>query len=243
MLDCCAVPTVMPSYKLTYFDIRGLAENARIIFAAAKQPYEDVRLTLAFGTPGDFSTIQRPEFDKMKAEGLLDVSMGKVSRMVRGTAKLLGSRLERLRIGQSKAIERFLASQLGMMGSSPAEAAQVDQLGETVRDIKDAYQKVRGIKDEAEKKTAMEKWFAEDDLKNFVALAEKSLPAGPGPFLVGGKLSLADILFYTLLLAPGGFFDDTEGAKAWTTRDWTRDWKGLRCSACLMYWEGLFNMI
>ena len=26
----------------------------------------------------------------------------------------------------------------------------------------DAYQKVRGIKDEAEKKTAMEKWFAED---------------------------------------------------------------------------------
>lgn len=33
----------MPTYKLTYFDIRGLAENARIIFAAAKQPYEDVR--------------------------------------------------------------------------------------------------------------------------------------------------------------------------------------------------------
>ena len=89
----------------------------------------------------------------------------------------------------------------------------MDQLGETVRDIKDAYQKVRGIKDEAEKKTAMEKWFAED-LKNWAALAEKSLPAGPGPFLVGGKLSLADILFYTLLLAPGGAFDDTEGAKA-----------------------------
>jgi len=50
---------VMPSYKLTYFDIRGLAENARILFAAAKQPYEDVRLSLSFGTPGDFSTIQR----------------------------------------------------------------------------------------------------------------------------------------------------------------------------------------
>ena len=49
-----------------------------------------------------------------------------------------------------------------MMGSSPAEGAQVDQLGETVRDIKDAYQKVRGIKDEAEKKTAMEKWCTED---------------------------------------------------------------------------------
>ena len=207
MLDCCAVPTVMPSYKLTYFDIRGLAENARILFAAAKQPYEDVRLSLSFGTPGDFSTIQRPEFDEMKAKGLLDVSLGKVPLL----------EVDGVQIGQSKAIERFLASQLGMMGSSPAEGAQVDQLGETVRDIKDAYQKVRGIKDEAEKKTAMEKWFAED-LKNWVALAEKSLPAGPGPFLVGGKLSLADILFYTLLLAPGGFFDDTEGAKARTGR-------------------------
>ena len=43
------------------------------------------------------------------------------------------------------------------------------------------------------------------DLPNWCALAEKSLPPGPGPFLVGGKVSLADILFYTLLLAPGRF--------------------------------------
>ncbi|CAE7681812.1 HPGDS, partial [Symbiodinium necroappetens] len=89
----------------------------------------------------------------------------------------------------------------------------VDQLGETVRDIKDAYQKVRGVQDEAAKKKGMEKWFAED-LPNWVKLAEKSLPAGPGPFMVGGKVSAADLLFYTLLLAPGGFFDNTEGAKA-----------------------------
>ncbi|CAL1170709.1 unnamed protein product [Cladocopium goreaui] len=68
---------VMPSYKLTYFDIRGLAENARILFAAAKQPYEDVRLSLSFGTPGDFSTIQRlcrddPKGDFFKATICLD---------------------------------------------------------------------------------------------------------------------------------------------------------------------------
>ena len=68
----------MPTYKLTYFDIRGLAENARIFFAVAQQPYEDVRLSLTFGTPGDFSTIKRPEFDEMKAKGELDISLGKV---------------------------------------------------------------------------------------------------------------------------------------------------------------------
>ena len=199
----CDATTVMPSYKLTYFDVRGVAENARIIFAAAKVPYEDARLSLNFGVPGDFSTIKRPEFDDMKAKGLLDVSLGKVPLL----------EVDGAQIGQSKAIERFLATQFGMMGSTPVEAGQVDQLCETVRDIKDAYQKVRNIKDEAEKKTAMDKWFAED-LPNWCSLTEKSLPAGSGPFLVAGKISLADILFYTLLLAPKGFFDNTEGAKA-----------------------------
>ncbi|CAJ1416137.1 unnamed protein product [Effrenium voratum] len=196
----------MPTYKLTYFDIRGLAENTRILFAVGQQAYEDayedVRLSLTFGTPGDFSTIQRPEFDAMKAKGELDVSLGKVPLLEVDGAK----------VGQSKAIERFVATQLGLMGSSPVEAAQIDQLGETVRDIKDAYQKVRGTQGEEEKKKAMDKWFAED-LPNWCKLAEKSLP-GSGPFLVGAKPSLADVLFYTLLLAPGGFFDNTEGAKA-----------------------------
>eukprot|EP00438_Fugacium_kawagutii_P029069 Skav206013 [mRNA] locus=scaffold1644:115296:123244:+ [translate_table: standard] len=126
MFCACTTPAVMPTYKLTYFDIRGLAENARIIFAAAKQPYEDVRLSLNFGVPGDFSTIQRPEFDDMKAKGLLDASLGKVPLL----------EVDGAQIGQSKAIERFLASSLGMMGSSPVEAGQIDQLGETVRDIK-----------------------------------------------------------------------------------------------------------
>jgi hypothetical protein len=36
----------------------------------------------------------------------------------------------------------------------------VDMYMEHVRDIKDAYQKVRGIADEAAKTAAMEKWFS-----------------------------------------------------------------------------------
>ena len=99
------------------------------------------------------------------------------------------------------------------MGSNSVEAGVIDQLCETVRDIKDAYQKVRNVSGEDEKKAAMEKWFAEG-LPNLVQLAEKSLPASSGPYLTGGKVALCDILFYTLLAAPGGFFDNTEGAKA-----------------------------
>ena len=65
---CGAPPAVMKSYKLVYFDARGVAETCRLLFAAAKQPYEDVRLSLTFGKPGDFSTVSRPEFDEMKAK-------------------------------------------------------------------------------------------------------------------------------------------------------------------------------
>ena len=36
----------MPSYKLTYFDARGRAELTRLVFAAAGQSYEDVRIQM-----------------------------------------------------------------------------------------------------------------------------------------------------------------------------------------------------
>ena len=75
---CAAAPKVMKSYKLVYFDARGVAETCRCLFAAAQQPYEDIRLSLTFGKPGDFSTISRPEFDEMKSKGELDISLGKV---------------------------------------------------------------------------------------------------------------------------------------------------------------------
>lgn len=35
----------MPQYKLYYFNGRGRAELARLVFAAAGVPYEDVRFT------------------------------------------------------------------------------------------------------------------------------------------------------------------------------------------------------
>lgn len=197
----------MPSYKLVYFDIRGLAETSRFLFAVSKTPYEDVRYSLTFGTPGDFSTIIRPEFDAAKASGELDISLGKVPYL----------EVDGVKIGQSKSIERYLARELGLMGSNPVEAAQVDMLTESIRDFKDAYQKVKAIKgDEAE--AAMKKWFAED-LPNHVRNAEKSLnaanPCDPASqWLVGTKISYADICWYQFLAAPGGFFDNTEGAKA-----------------------------
>jgi glutathione S-transferase len=194
----------MSKYKLTYFDIRGLAETSRWIFKVAKVPFEDNRFSFTFGVPGDFSTIKRPEFDAAKKAGELDVSLGKLPVL----------EVDGVKIGQSKAIERFLARQFGLMGASAVEAAHIEMLCEHIVDFKSAYQKVRGISDAAEKDKKTQEWFAET-LPEHVAAAEKSLQvSGPGPFLVGSKVSLADLSWYSFLAAPKGFFDNTEGAKA-----------------------------
>jgi len=193
----------MPSYKLCYFDIRGLAETSRVLFVVAKQPFEDQRLSFSFGVPGDFSTVKRPEFDAMKAAGELDVSLGKVPFL----------EVDGVKIGQSKAIERFISKHLGLFGATDIEGAHIDQLACSVQDVKDAYQRVRGIQGDEEKKAAMEKWFSED-LPTWVKLVEKSVPVGTGPWLVGSKVSYADISWYQFLAAPKGFFDNADGAKA-----------------------------
>mmetsp|Transcript_17368 Transcript_17368/g.36268 ORF Transcript_17368/g.36268 Transcript_17368/m.36268 type:complete len:247 (-) Transcript_17368:182-922(-) len=186
--------------KLTYFDIRGLAEVTRLLFAASKVDYEDKRFSLSFGTPGDFSTIQRAEFDAAVAAGEMAAGMGKVPIL----------EYKGVKVGQSKAIERFVAKQVGMMGSGEIEELQVDALCCCVTDIKDAY-KAAKEKGKDDKEAAMKVWFGEA-LPEWLAKVEKTLPAAPGQWLVGSKMSLADVALYYFLLDPKGFFDDTEAA-------------------------------
>lgn len=140
----------MSSYTLTYFDARGLCEVTRYLFAITGTPYTDTRLPLSFKVPGDFSTIVKAEFDAAKAEGQFRAGMDRVPVLeVDGT-----------RLAQSKTIERFVAKRVGCFGANDVEAAQIDLVTEHVRDIKQAYQKVRGLADEAERATATEAWFA-----------------------------------------------------------------------------------
>jgi len=218
MGTACSTPGggVAHSYKLAYFDARGVIEVARFMFAVSKTQYEDHRFKISFGVPGDFSTIKREEFDKAKAAGDMDVSLGKVPYLeVDGVVKL----------AQSKAIERFLARELGFAGADSVEAAQIDALCEHVVDFKNEYQKAKtaatektkDIADKAEKdkamQSAMEPFFKET-LPERMRLAEKSLPKASGPWLVGSSISWADLAWFQFLAAPKGYFDNAEGAKA-----------------------------
>jgi len=174
------------TYKLRYFDAMGVSENIRFMFAIADVPYEDFRYPFKFVVPGDFSTIEMPEFYADRASGLLDPNMGRLPIL----------EVDGVPIGQSKSIERYLAKEFGFMGTSDIEAAQIDSVCEHVRDIKERFGKVQATQGDDEKAAAIDKWYAEE-LATWCDKLEKSL--GEGPFAVGAQFSIADLSIWLML--------------------------------------------
>lgn len=164
-------------FKVVYFEAYGRAETARMMLAAAGEEFDDFRYPISFGTPGDFSTIKRDEFDADQAAGKFDYGMNMIPVIESGDFKL----------AQSKAIERYLAKKLGMMGATLEEEAWVDAINEHVGDIGAAY----GSRE------SDEKWLKEA-MPVYMKKLEVTLAGAPG-FAVGDKVSLADFAIYRLL--------------------------------------------
>ncbi|CAD5222122.1 unnamed protein product [Bursaphelenchus xylophilus] len=98
----------MVQYKLTYFDIRGLGEPARIIFHYAGQKFEDDRITGSLDSFRD------------------QLPFGQIPVLtIDGTTK----------IAQSQAIYRLLARRFGLAGKDDVEQAQIDSYGDFIQDL------------------------------------------------------------------------------------------------------------
>lgn len=107
-------------------------------------------------------------------------------------------------IGQSKAMERYVAKQCDMFGSNDEEAAVIDCVSEHVRDIKEKWGKIRmmggmGAPTTPEKEAATKKWF-ESELGEWLVKLEKSLPITvSAQFTIGTKLSYSDVCIWHLI--------------------------------------------
>ena len=114
-------------------------------------------------------------------------------------------------IGQSRAIERYVAKDLGLMGKGKIQEAQIDAYCEHIRDLRDAYSKVRGnpfAPATPEIEEAKEKWFSET-MPTWMKKIETV--TGDNGFAVGDKMSLADIVLYCALTQA---FSDADKASA-----------------------------
>jgi len=133
------------SYRLSYFDGRGLAEISRLLFAVSGTPFEDHR----FPTEADRKTWLAAK-ESYPFEKIPELTYN-------------GHR-----IPQSKAIERFLAKKFGLFGTSETETALIDGFSEQIRDAIIAYGGARGNDEK------IAKFWAEDLPANFKILAKNA---------------------------------------------------------------------
>ncbi|GMS90438.1 hypothetical protein PENTCL1PPCAC_12613, partial [Pristionchus entomophagus] len=100
--------SIMPSYKLTYFNISGRADPIRIIFALADVPYADIRAPMK-----DWPTLK--------------------PNTPLGTLPVLS--VDGVEFGQSLTILRYLAHKFGYSGPSPLSSAIADSLADQMSDF------------------------------------------------------------------------------------------------------------
>jgi len=178
----------MPNYKLTYFDVRGRGELARLLFALGSQKYEDIRI------PRDKWMEIKPTtpFGQMP---ILEV--------------------DGIKLCQSKTIGRFLANRFGVAGKTEIEKAQADMVVDCIADVAAPVGPMRFEQDQTRKAELRDK-YGKETLPNHIKNLEKLLKENKGGdgYFVGDALTWADVAFIDLCtwVESNGFAADFSAA-------------------------------
>jgi len=155
----------MPTYKLHYFNARGRAEPARLIFAYAGQAYEDIRMEHAeFGSKkGNYPFGQVPALE-------VDGKM----------------------LAQSSAVNRFLARTFHLTGKDDWEAALCDMYMDGVTDV--LQHLVPWFREQdPEKKKAIWTNLENEHFKPMAIKYEGFLTKNGTGYFVGNQVTWADL--------------------------------------------------
>lgn len=191
--------------QLDYFNIKGFGELPRIIGKVGKLEIVDERIPF-YGFKNGGPDVGEA-FPNNRAAGKYDINMGRVPVLSGMYITLIKTRcihsykhhvVGDTRIGQSGAIERYLARKAGLMGSSDEEAAIIECIVENVNDIKGAFRKIRDLPNGPDKDSKLSTWYA-TSFPEWLGKLEKSLPSTVPGSAVGEKLSYADIVLWHLL--------------------------------------------
>ena len=160
----------MPEVKLTYFNLRARGEPARLILAYAGVQYEDDRIPAPWDDPKPWS--------EMKPK----TPYGEVPILY----------WDGVEIAQSLGVARFLAREFGLVGDNNIEAAQVDEIIYALQDALNAGYYALFEEDE-ERKKKMKETHENVTIPRVLTQIENRLKKRGGEFLVGDKLSWADL--------------------------------------------------
>ncbi|KAA3678354.1 prostaglandin-H2 D-isomerase / glutathione transferase [Paragonimus westermani] len=157
-----------PKYKLTYFNMRGLAERIRLVLHAADLEFEDHRLERS-----DWPAV-KPTIEGGKLP-VLDVTTccGKTRRM-----------------NESMAIARWLARKYQMMGSNDDEYYEIERMIGLCSDIDRDVAMIIHATEDARPKLIEE--FKEGNGPRLFGMMAKHLEASQHGLVTGNKATLAD---------------------------------------------------
>jgi len=172
-------------YKLVYFNARGRAEPARLIFAYAGANYTDQR-------------VEHAEWPALKSKTpfgqlpVLDIDNGKVV------------------LSQSKAIARYLGNEFNLVPKDHIQAAKADMLVDGYEDVQKHFVPWFLEKDPAKKK---ELWknLETEHIAPFLKLYEKFLIDNGTGYFASSSITWADLflfdVFHRLKAASSHLFD------------------------------------
>ena len=175
--------------QLIYFDIRGAAETCRVLFALGQEEYDDIRYKI------DPGTFQSPTFLAAKESGDLKMNLNRAPVLVTPEGRT---------IGQSKAIERYLARRFGLMGSSPEDEAVIDCIAEHCRDVgvaarQKGFSKFTKNKTDEEKAQARKEWFEKDFPEMLGKIEDVVNETGSNGYAFGTFTTYADVAIWAML--------------------------------------------
>ncbi|XP_046392667.1 glutathione S-transferase-like [Ischnura elegans] len=159
-----------PTYKMTYFPVKGLGEPIRFLLAYGKIEYEDYR----------FDSAKWPEIKPT-------TPFGKAP-----TLEIDGKVLH-----QSVAISRYLAKQLKLAGDNDWESLECDIMVDTIGDLRAqiaAYYYDKENPNRGTKKDLLVKETVPFYLQKLDAVVAKN-----NGYLANGKLTWADLFFVSIL--------------------------------------------
>ncbi|XP_054285379.1 glutathione S-transferase-like [Macrosteles quadrilineatus] len=159
-----------PKYKLIYFPVKGLAEPIRFLFAYLGEDFEDYR-------------FNREDWPRIKQT----TPWGKSPVLeVDGKA-----------VSQSIAICRYLAKEAGLCGADHWEDLRIDEIVDSINDLRAELAKVAYESDE-KRKTALRVPLVNEIVPFYMRRLNDIVKNNNG-YLANKKLSWADLYFAAIL--------------------------------------------
>uniref|UniRef100_A0A6M2DQM2 glutathione transferase n=1 Tax=Xenopsylla cheopis TaxID=163159 RepID=A0A6M2DQM2_XENCH len=156
----------MPTYKLTYFDVKGIGEPLRLLLSYGGVSFEDVRITFE----------QWPSVKPKTPFGVMPV------------LEIDGKELH-----QSLALGRYLGKQFGLGGKNALEDLEIDAIVDTLNDFRYKLTMAFWESDEDLKKKKMKE--VQDTLIPFFTEKFEKIAKANNGHLALGRLTWADFVF------------------------------------------------